>query len=109
MLAAYLFLTFNDEFHIVLQEAVPEQVLECLDMHESLAFVIIGTASPDGPVVYYRLERVAVPLLKGLRRLHIIVDIDQDGLERRVQDLAGEYDRVSLCRADHGLVGTCLP
>ena len=109
MLAAYLFLTFNYEFHIVSEETAPEQVLECLKVHECLALVVIGTASPDGPVVYYRLERVAVPLLKGLRRLHIIVAIDQDGLERRVQDLAGEYDRVSLCRADHGLVGTCLP
>ena len=109
MLAANLFLSFDDEFHIVLQQAVPQEVFEGLHVHECLALVVIGTASPDGSVVDYRLERVAVPFLERLCRLYVIMAIDQYGPERRVHCLAGEDYRVALCRIDSGLVHTGLP
>ena len=106
MLASDLLLSFDDEFHIVLQQAVPQEVFEGLHVHECLALVVIGAASPDGSVMDYRLERVTVPFLERLRRLHVIMTIDKHSLEGRVHCLAGEDHRVALCRIDSGLVSS---
>ena len=80
MLASDFLFTFEDEFHVVFQEAVPDEILEGLDMHECLSLVVIGASSPDCAVVDFRLERVGIPFLERFSRLYVVVAIDEDGL-----------------------------
>ena len=109
ILAADFLLTFEYEFHIVLEQSVPYKVLESLHMHKSLALVIIGTASPDGSVVDFRLERIRIPFFERFCRLHIIMTVNQCRLICRVNDLLPEDYRIPLCREHTGLICTGLP
>ena len=82
----------------MLQQTFPDEIFKCLQVHESLAFIIIRTASPDGSVMDFRLERVRVPFFQRLCRLNVIMPVDEDGLECRVNDLLSENHRIAGCR-----------
>ncbi len=99
--AAYLFLAFEDELDVMMKEPRPHLVLKGLQVHEQLPFVVIGAAGIDGFLPRCRvgcddgLEGVRTPLLQRLRRLHVIVPINEDGLWRA--DV--------LVAIDHGMAG----
>ena len=78
------------------------QVLECFDMHEQLALVVVGASSPDsllpgGVRPQYRLERVGAPFLQRLCWLHVIVPVHQHGGIIWPRYLLPEYHRVAVC------------
>ncbi len=64
----------------MLQLAGAYQELKSLDVHEQLTLVIVGSATPDGIVVDYRLKGVGLPFLQRFGRLHIVVSVHQNGL-----------------------------
>ena len=108
---ADLFLSFKDEFHIVAKLAGPHQIFKGLDVHEQLSLVIIRPPCIDGvPSARVlpddRLERIRIPLFQGLRRLDIVVAVDQDGLQGGIDGLARENYGITIARADLYMVGT---
>ena len=91
-----------------------EQEFKGFQVHEQLAFVIIGSAGIDrllprcGIFCDHRFERIGAPFLQRLRRLHIIMAIDQYRLPGRIEDFLAEDHRIARCRIDPGLVRTGL-
>ena len=105
--ANFLF-ALENELYIVVEQAQADFPLEGLEVHKQLAFIVIGPASPDSPVVDDRLERIAVPFLKRLGRLHVVMSVDQDGLRRRVYDFLSIDYRVPAAGAYFSPVCTCF-
>ncbi len=69
--------------------------LERFHVQVELALVVDGAASEEPPVANLRLERGRGPEIERLRRLHVVVTVDQDGgsIFARAAILA-EYDGV---------------
>ncbi len=73
-----LFSAFEDAFHIHWQRPLRLQVrLQCFHMSEELSFVVAGPSAIKIVVLYGWLERRSTPLLQPLRRLDIIMSVDQ--------------------------------
>ena len=111
---ADLLFAFEKELDVVSQFSACEQILESLDVHEKLAFVVVCAPPPDGILAgcgirpYHGLEGVCAPEFQRLRRLHVIMPVHQHGLGLRVDDLAAENDRIAVGGEHLGLVGTGL-
>ena len=101
-------LALEHELDVVVQLPCADEELERLDVHEELALVVVCAAAPDGPVMYDGLEGVCAPLIQRLRRLDIVVPVDQDGLEGRVNHFLAIYDGVAVGRRDFREVGAGL-
>ena len=95
----------------MLEFSAGEQVLESLDVHEKLAFVVVCAPAPYGILAgcgirpYHGLERVCAPEFQRLRRLHVIVPVYEHCLCLRVDDLAAENDRIAVGGQHLGLIG----
>ena len=53
----------------MLERTLTHHELECLDMHEKLAFIVICSAGVDSSVADFRLERIRVPQFDRVYRL----------------------------------------
>ena len=110
--AADFFLSFEEEFHVVPEKSVPEEVFESLQVHEQLAFIVVGATGVDGFFAGGgilgddRLEGARTPFFERLRRLDVVVSIDKDGFLRSGNGLFAEDDRVSCGFMDGGAVGS---
>ena len=93
----------------MVKEPRPHLVLKSLEVHEQLPLVVIGSAGvnsllPGSRIVgNNRLERVCTPFFKRLRRLHVIVPVNQDGLGG-ADVLAAEDDGMACRFINIGLV-----
>ena len=93
----------------MVQQPRSHLVLKSLQVHEQLPLVVIGTAGIDGFLPGSRilgdngLKRVCTPLLQRLRRLHVIVSVNQDGLRGADVLIAEDYG-VTGRLVDGGLV-----
>ena len=98
----------------MVQFTAAEHELKGLQMHEKLAFVVVGAAAVDGFLAgigilgYNGLEGVCTPFFQRLRRLNVIVAVNKYRLVRRIQYLLSEYYRISCRRVNRCLVGTGL-
>jgi len=78
--AAHFLFALDNELHIDRQLApFRQQALDCLDLHEHLAFVVAGPAPFDLVVRDRGDEGRRVPLVEGIHRLNVVVAIDKDG------------------------------
>ena len=102
--AADLFFPFKEELDIVRELSAAHQVLKSLDVHEQLALVVVGTATPDGAVVHLRIEGIVLPHVQRLDRLNVVVAVNQHGLRFGIDDLLAEDDRMAGGLADARLV-----
>ena len=70
----------------MLQKALFQQKLESFQVHEKLAFIVVGATGVDGFLSGggvrgdHGLEGVRAPFFQRLRRLYVVMSIDQDGL-----------------------------
>ena len=109
--ASHLFFSLEDELHVMLQQALLEQVLEGLQVHEQLAFIVVSTAGVDGLFAggrvlgEDRLEGTGAPLVQRLRRLDVVVSVDEHRLLGAGHGLGAEDDGVAGGLIDGGLVG----
>ena len=90
-----------------------DKIFKGFYVHEQLAFVIVCSAGVDGIpsgriFLYDGLERIGVPFLQRLRRLDIIVAIDHDGLQFRVDYLLAEDHRVAVAGVYTSLIRSGL-
>ena len=110
---AYFLFSFEYELDIMVQLPGPDLVLECLDVHEKLALVVIRSPAPDsvtalGILADHGFEWVGDPFVKRFRRLYIIVPIDKYRLPFRIDDFLPENHRIAITRIDSGLVCSCF-
>ena len=101
----HFFLTFEDELDVVPELPSTNQIFESLDVHERLALVVIRTPRIDGPVADLRLEGRGDPQVERIDRHHVVVAVDQDGRQLRIDQLFAVDHRVSGRLHDLGLVG----
>ena len=64
------------------------------DMRKDLSFVVCRTASKDVSVLEHRLEWRRIPKLQRIRRLHIVMSVDQNGATPGLMFIARPNDRV---------------
>ena len=103
--AADLFFSFDDELDVGGEGIGLHHGLQGLDVHVKLPFVIGGTPREDLAVLYDRIEGAAVPELQRIRRLYIIMPVDEDGGFGWVGDLFGVDDGMPFGGVDLGLAG----
>ena len=109
--ASHLFFSLEDELHVMLQQALLEQVLEGLQVHEQLTFIVVRAAGVDGLFAGGRvlgedgLEGAGAPLVERLRRLDVVVAVDEHRLLGAGHGLGAEDDGVAGGLIDGGLVG----
>ena len=110
--ASDFFLTLEDELHVMPQQALLEQVLEGLQVHEQLTFIVVRATGVDGLFAGGRilgedgLEGAGAPLVERLRRLDVVVSIDEHRLLGTGHGLGAEDDGVAGGLIDGGLVGS---
>ena len=92
----------------MLQTALTNEEFKCLDMHEQLSLVIICSTGIDGSVTNLRLERIRMPKLDRIDRLHIIMSIYKNCRKRWINNLLTEHYRMTGCRINRSLISTCL-
>ena len=102
---ANLFLTLEDEFHVVAQAALANEILESLDLNERLTLVVVGTASPDATVGHGERKRRRTPQLERLGRHDVVVRVDQHRRRRGVDTLLRVDQGVARRGHDARLVG----
>ena len=69
--------------------------LDALHVREHLAFVVGRAAGIDVAVAHGRLERRADPLVERLRRLHVVVAVDQRDRLARHRRRLGVHERMT--------------
>ena len=79
--ASNLFFAFENEFYIMIELSGAYQVFKYFDMHEQLAFIIVGATSPNGAVTDYRFKGVGMPFLKRLGRLYVVMAVNEYGFK----------------------------
>ena len=102
---AHFLLTFKDELDVVAELPGTHQIFERLDVHERLALVVIRTACVDGSVADLRLKGRGDPQVERIDRHHVVVAVDQDGRQFRIDQLFTVDHRMSGGLHDLGLVG----
>ena len=108
--ADFLF-PFDDELQVDRLLARLHHGLQRLDVHEHLALVITGTPGKNGPfrmqlrLADDRLECRRGPQVERVRRLHIVVAIDQDRGEGGVDHALAINHRIS--RGAHHVHAVC--
>ena len=92
---ANLLLALKNEFHIMLQKAVLNDILESLRLNHCLSLVIIGTARPHATILNDKFKRIGVPQLKRLNRHNVIVRIYKHCRRSRVDKFLGIHKRIT--------------
>ena len=92
---ADFFFAFEDEFHIVLQQAVAYEIFEGFDLNERLSFVVVRAARPNMAVAHLRFEGIGVPKVEGFGRHYVIVGIHQHGGRGRIDQLLGVHQGIA--------------
>ena len=62
----------------MLQRTLANHKLECLDVHEELALVIVCTTRIDCSVTDLWLERIRMPEFDRVNRLNVVVAVNED-------------------------------
>lgn len=101
-----LLLALEQELDVVAEFLLLYEIFECLDVHETLALVVVRSAAPDGAVLDDGLVRVCLPQVERLCGLHVVVAVNQHGGKFRIDFLLGIDHRVARGLADFNLVGT---
>ena len=83
------FLAFEDEFHVVAEQAFAHHVFECFYLNHGLPLVIVRAACPDASVTDFRFEWLAVPKFQRFGGHHVVVGVDQYGRCVRVNAFFG--------------------
>jgi len=97
--AADLFLAFKQQDHIAGQAAVDlEERFDRQDLREMLPLVVGDAARKDAAVADRRLERRAVPQVERVRRLYIIVAVEQHSRRTLRLEPAAHHHRMALGR-----------
>ncbi len=76
--AADLLFSFDQENDIDRERSFLESFGDAEDMGQDLSFVVGRSPGKDPPIADFRFKWGRTPLRKGLRRLHIVVAVDQD-------------------------------
>src|SRR5437762_13956693 len=63
------------------------------DMRKDLSFVVCRTASKDVSVLEHRLEWRRIPKPQRVRRLHIVMSVDQNGASPGLMYIVRPHDR----------------
>ena len=90
------FLAFEDELHVVAEQAVAHEILEGFHLHEALSLVVVGTAGEDVPVAHFGLGGVGMPEVERCHGHHVVVAVDEHGGSGRVYDTFGVDERIAL-------------
>ena len=114
MVAADLLLALDDEFEVDRLVSGLDHRLEGLDVHEHLALVVTRTPGKDGALGMQfrladdRLERRGSPEIERIRRLDVVVSIDEDRRQGRVHNPLPVHDRIAGGLHDLHTVGPRL-
>ena len=93
--AARLLLAVADDAEGHGQRALGRERLDRLQLHPELALVVGDAARVEPLAAHLGGERVALPELERVRRLHVVVPVDEDGRRAgRPRDLADDEPSV---------------
>ena len=96
---AYFFLPFQQENQVHRQIPMGLQGIgQPAQVRHVLAFVISRAPCINSPLLNPRLERVGLPLLDGVHRLHIVVAVKHDRGPPSPMDIPRHDDRMTLRR-----------
>ena len=76
---ADFFFAFENELHVVAEQAFAHHVFERFHLYHGLSFVIVRSACPNTSVAYLRLERLAFPKFQRLGGHHVVMGINEYG------------------------------
>ena len=103
VLAAYLFLAFDQELDVDRQPAFGlHEALDRFEEEVGLPLVVNRAAGVDVLVAYRRLERGRNPFVERVRRLHVVVPVDKKRrLARELQPLPIHQRVLALLAVDN--------
>ena len=105
--ADFLF-PFQDELHVVAQQAVRHQVFKGFELHETLSFVVVGTACIDASVAHFGFKGLRSPLFERCHGHHVVVAVDEHRGRSVAHMFLGKHERVAVAGHHLGLVGPGL-
>ncbi len=101
MLTANFFLALDHKIDIHWQIAfLLQRFLDSNDVRKNLSFVVRCAARKNVTVFQHRLERRRVPQLERIRRLNIIMAVDQNRRSAGAMFVTRPNDRMT-CGRDH--------
>ena len=96
--------TFQNELHVVAQQAVRHQELKGFELHKALSFIIVGTACIDASVAHFGFKGLRSPLFERCHGHHVVVAVHQHGRCVIVHFLFGKDQRITLRRHHFGVI-----
>src|SRR6516162_6148561 len=97
--ASYLFLSLNENDQIQRQIVVfREDRFDPKNMRKDLSFVVGRSPGKNLSLFNNRLERWRMPEIQGIRRLHVVVSVNEKRLSTRLTLVARDNDGISRRR-----------